>query len=151
KCNLIFARESCGHDESIKYCASEAGIGYDGNEATKFLEEGFVKIFECSKDILDNIIVKVDDHQDIQTVGFIHSDLQYYFARVDRLNPHVTGIKKTKIYPISNDASQFDANVLSSIYIAWLIKNKAKKIHGVLTSSHTTIIAVTVLTRVLSD
>jgi hypothetical protein len=66
KCNTIFARESCGHDETIEYGASEAGKLYDGNEAPKRLEEGFVKLPKCLKDI----IVKVNNPEEMQTVGY---------------------------------------------------------------------------------
>jgi hypothetical protein len=65
---MIFAWESCDHDEVIEYGASEAGRNYDGNEATKRLEEGFLKLLKCLKGMLDNLLSKVSDPTKIQIV-----------------------------------------------------------------------------------
>ncbi|KAI7906275.1 uncharacterized protein BX663DRAFT_540089 [Cokeromyces recurvatus] len=44
KCDMIFAKKSCSHDEVEEYGASEAGKAHDGDQATKRLEEGYVKL-----------------------------------------------------------------------------------------------------------
>lgn len=69
---MIFAKKSCSHDEVEEYGASEAGKAYDGDQATKRLEEGYVKLPKCLKDMLDNILPKCDDNENYRpSVSFI--------------------------------------------------------------------------------
>jgi hypothetical protein len=63
---MIFAKESCGHDEGIEYGASEAGKCYDGDATTKRLEEGSIKLPKCLKDMLDCLVSKVNDITQLQ-------------------------------------------------------------------------------------
>ncbi|KAI9247285.1 hypothetical protein EDC94DRAFT_637564 [Helicostylum pulchrum] len=91
KCDMIFAKKSCSHDEVEEYGASEAGKAYDGEQATKRLEEGFVKLPKCLKNMLDNIFPKCDDNKKLQLIGFIHSGLQSYAIRADRPTNNIQG------------------------------------------------------------
>ncbi|KAG1135866.1 hypothetical protein G6F37_012478 [Rhizopus arrhizus] len=137
KCDMIFAKKSCSHDKVEEYGASEAGKTYDGDQATKRLEEGLVKLPKCLKDMLDNILPKADDHKKLQTVGFIHSGLQSYVVRADRPTKYITRIQKSRTYHLSSDISQFGTTVLPAIYIAWIIKDIVRNTHNVIQESNT--------------
>lgn len=129
---MIFAKESCSHDKEEEYGASEAGKTYDGDQATKRLEEGLVKLPKCLKDMLDNILPKGDDRKKLQTVGFIHSELQSYVVRADHPTKYITRIQNSKIYHLSSDISQFKTTVLPAIYIAWIIKDIVKNTYNII-------------------
>ncbi|KAG2237056.1 hypothetical protein INT48_001824 [Thamnidium elegans] len=135
KCGMIFTKQSCGHDEVEEYGASEAGKDYDRDQATKRLEESFVKLRKCLKDMLDNILFRNDDYKKLQTVGFIHSGLQSYVVRADRPTRYITRTQKYKTYHVSNNISNFGSTILPVIYIAWVIKDIAKNTYNIIQES----------------
>jgi hypothetical protein len=53
KCDTIFCKTTFGHDDTVEYGASEAGKDFDGEEATKRLKVGFIKLPKCLKGMLD--------------------------------------------------------------------------------------------------
>lgn len=137
KCDMIFAKKSCNHDEVEEYGASEAGKAYDGDQAIKRLEEGFVKLPKCLKDMLDNILPKCDDNKKLQTINFIHSGLQPYVIRADRPTKYITRIQKSRNYHLSSDISQFGTIVLPAIYIAWVTKDIVRNTYNIIQESNT--------------
>ncbi|KAI8877374.1 hypothetical protein K501DRAFT_278513 [Backusella circina FSU 941] len=104
----------------------------DVDGATKRLEEGFLKLPKCLKDMLDNILSKVDYFTKVQTLGFIHSGLQSYLVRADRPTKYTTRIAKSRTYHISNDITEFGKSVLPAIYIAWVIKDIVAKMNTII-------------------
>ncbi|KAG1052782.1 hypothetical protein G6F43_005096 [Rhizopus delemar] len=107
---MIFAKKSCSHGEVEDYGTSEAGETYDGDQATKRLEEDFVKLTKCLKDMLDNS----------------------YVVRADRPTKYITRIQKSRTYHLSNDISKFGTTVLPAIYIAWIIKDIVKNTYNII-------------------
>ncbi|CAO0799357.1 unnamed protein product [Mucor circinelloides] len=134
----FFAKDqSQHHDEVEEYGALEAGKAYDENQATKRLEEGYVKLPKCLKDMLDNILLKCDDNEKLQTIGFIHSGLQSYVIWANRPTNHITMIQKSRSYHLSSDILQFETTVLSSIYITWVIKDIVRNTYNIIQESNT--------------
>lgn len=129
---MTFAKKSCSHGKVEDYGASEAGETYDGDQATKRLEEGFVKLPKYLKDMLDNILSIADDRNKLQTVGFIHSGLQSYVVRADHPTKYITRIQKSRTYHLSNDRSKFGTTVLPAISIAWIIKDIVKNTYNII-------------------
>lgn len=77
RCDMIFCRNRCGHDEIIEYGATEVGSLYDGDEVTKRFEEGFIKLPKCLKDMLDSLLLKKDDNQICKQSDLSTLDLNY--------------------------------------------------------------------------
>ncbi|ORE12151.1 hypothetical protein BCV72DRAFT_191315, partial [Rhizopus microsporus var. microsporus] len=134
-CDMVFAKKSCSHNEVEEYGASKAGKAYDGDQATKRLEEGFVKLSKCLKDMLDNILLKCDDNKKLQTICFIHSGLQSSVIRADRSTKYITRIQKSRNYHLSSDISQFGTTVLFAVYIAWVIKDIGRNTYTIIQES----------------
>ncbi|KAI8875212.1 hypothetical protein K501DRAFT_171527, partial [Backusella circina FSU 941] len=134
KCDMFFAKKSCSHDEVEEYGASEVGKAYDGDQATKRLEEGFVKLPKCLKNMLDNILLKCDDNKKLQTIGFIHSGLQSCVIRADRPTKYITRIQKSRNYHRSSDISQFGTNVLPARLIKDIVRNTYNTVQEINTS-----------------
>ncbi|KAI8082179.1 hypothetical protein BDF21DRAFT_451587 [Thamnidium elegans] len=80
KFSVLGAQTRLAEDRSI----AATGKAYDGDQATKRLEEGFVKLPKRLKDTLGDILPKCDDNKKLQAIGFIHSGLQSYVIRADR-------------------------------------------------------------------
>jgi hypothetical protein len=132
RCDMIFCRNRCGHDDIIEYGATEAGSLYDGDEATKRFEEGFIKLPKCLKDMLDSLLLKKDDKSNMQTIGFIHSGLESFFMRAYRPVKYTTRITRSKSIHISNDISDFGSTVLPTLYSAWIAKEVVKIVQALL-------------------
>ncbi|KAG2195417.1 hypothetical protein INT47_002856 [Mucor saturninus] len=133
---MIFAKKSCSHDEVEEYGASEAGKACDGDQATKCLEEGYVKLPKCLKDMLDNILPKCDDSEKLQTIGFIHSGLQFYVIWAYHPTKYITRIQKSRNYHISSGISQFGTAVLPTFCIAWVIEDIVRITYNIVQESN---------------
>ena len=70
---MIFQKMTCGHYQILDFGATETAKNYGGDEATKRLIEGFIKLPKCLKDMLGNLAMKGQRTSDIEAVGFIHS------------------------------------------------------------------------------
>ncbi|RCI02935.1 hypothetical protein CU098_011409 [Rhizopus stolonifer] len=110
---------------------------YDGDQATKRLEEGYVKLPKCLRGMLDNILPKCDDNKKLQIINFIHSGIQSYIMRADRATKYITRIQKSRNYYISSGISQFGATVLPAIYISWAIKDIVRNTYNIIQESNT--------------
>lgn len=72
KCDMLFRKLACDHDDILEFGATEAGKDYDGDDATKKkLMEGCIKLPICLKDMLDNLEMHIQAIADIEVVGFI--------------------------------------------------------------------------------
>lgn len=131
---MIFRKITCNHDEILEFGATETAKDYDGDEATKRLIEGFIKLPKCLKDMLDNLAMKSQTTNDIETVGFIHSGLQSFLVRADRPSPYITRLTRVRSIHISSDVSNFGHTVLPSLYSAWLAREIVKRIQLLLAS-----------------
>lgn len=125
---MIFRKIACNHDEILEFGATETGKDYDGDEATKRLIEGFIKLPKCLKDMLDNLAMNIQTTADIEVVGFIHSGLQSFLVRADRPTPYVTRLTRVRSVHISSDVSNFGPTVLPSLYSAWLAREIVKRV-----------------------
>lgn len=76
KCDMIFRKLAYNHDNILEFGATETGKNYDGDDATKRLIEGCIKLPKCSKDMLDNLVLNIPAIADIEVVGFMHLGLQ---------------------------------------------------------------------------
>lgn len=83
--------------------------------------------------MLDSLLLKVNDITQVQTVGFIHSGLQFYVIHADRPTKYITRMSKSRPYHISNDISEFGKSVLPAIYIAWVIKGIVARVDTLIT------------------
>ncbi|CAO3702545.1 unnamed protein product [Rhizopus stolonifer] len=133
KCDMIFRKIACNHDEILEFGATETAKDYDGNEATKRLTEGLIKLPKCLKDMLDNLVTKSRTADGIETVGFIHSGLQSFLVRADRPTTYITRITRLRSIHISSDISNFGPTVLPSLYSAWIAKEIVKRVLLLLT------------------
>ncbi|KAG1156534.1 hypothetical protein G6F46_004387 [Rhizopus delemar] len=116
---MIFAKKSCSHGEVEDYGTSEAGETYDGDQATKRLEEDFVKLTKCLKDMLDNICPK----------PMIIRNYRLSASFILDYSPMLT-------YHLSNDRSKFGTTVLPAISIAWIIKDIVKNTYDIIQESN---------------
>ncbi|KAI8050735.1 hypothetical protein BDF21DRAFT_482448 [Thamnidium elegans] len=74
KCDMIFRKLACNHDDILEFGATETGKNYDGDDVTKKLIEGCIKLPKCLKDMLDNLAMNIQAIADSEVVGFIYSD-----------------------------------------------------------------------------
>jgi hypothetical protein len=135
---MIFRKITCNHDESLEFGATEAAKDYDGDQATKKLAEGFIKLPKCLKDMLDNLTMKNQTMNSIETVGFIHSGLQSFLVRADRPTPYTTRVTRARTTHISSDVSNFGSTVLPTLYSAWIAREIVKRVQLLLASSAST-------------
>lgn len=61
----------------------------------------------------------------------------YIFIKQSVSQYYYQGSCKSRTYHLSNDASQFGTTVLPAIYIAWIIKYIVKRMHNIISESHT--------------
>lgn len=134
KCDMIFRRIASSHDDVLEFGATEAGKDYDGDESTKRLNEGFIKLPKCLKDMLDNLAVKTEFKNDIEVVGYLHSGLQSLLLRADRPTSYITRITRDRSVHISSNISEFGLTVLPSLYSAWLTREIVKRVSLLITS-----------------
>ncbi|GAN01509.1 hypothetical protein MAM1_0008d00942 [Mucor ambiguus] len=139
KCDMIFRKLVCNHDDILEFGATETGKDYDGDDATKRLIEGCIKLPKCLKDMLDNLAMNIQPIADIEVVGFVHSGLQSCLVRADRPTPYVTRITRARSVHISSDISNFGPSVLPSMYSAWLSREIVKRVLLLLSTSLTAV------------
>lgn len=134
KCDMIFRRIASNHDDILEFGATEAGKDYDGDQSTKRLTEGFIKLPKCLKDMLDNLALKTEFKNDIEVVGYLHSGLQSVLLRADRPTSYITRITRDRSVHISSNISEFGLTVLPSLYSAWLTREIVKRVSLLITS-----------------
>jgi hypothetical protein len=78
--------------------------------------------------MLDNIALSIQSVSEIETVGFIHSGLQSFFVRGDRLSPYITRLTRVRSVHISSDITNFGPTVLPSLYSAWIARKIVKRV-----------------------
>lgn len=67
KCDMIFRKSVCNQE----FEATETGKDYNGDDTTKRLFEGCIKLPKCLKDMLDNLAKNIQAMADIEVVGLI--------------------------------------------------------------------------------
>ncbi|KAI7901736.1 uncharacterized protein BX663DRAFT_456665 [Cokeromyces recurvatus] len=139
KCDIIFRKLVCNHDNVLESGATETGKDYDGDDAIKKLIKGYIKLPKCLKDMLDNLAMNIQAIADIEVVGFIHSGLQSRFIRADRPTPYVKRITRVRSVHISSDISNFGPTVLPSMNSAWLAREIVKRVLLLLPTSPTAV------------
>ncbi|KAI9482854.1 MAG: hypothetical protein EXX96DRAFT_599565 [Benjaminiella poitrasii] len=128
KCDMIIRKLVCDHDDTLEFGATETGKDYNGDDATKTLIEGCIKLPKCLKDMLNNIAMNIQAVADIEVVGFIHSGLQSCLIRADRPTSYVTRITRAYSVHISSDISNFGPSVLPAMHSAWLAREIVKRV-----------------------
>ncbi|KAG2233791.1 hypothetical protein INT48_005944 [Thamnidium elegans] len=122
KCDMIFRKLACNHDDIFEFGATETGKNYDGDDVTKKLIEGCIKLPKCLKDMLDNLAMN------IQAI-----------ADTDRPIPYITRMTRVRSVHISSDISNFGSSVLPSMYSVWLAREIVKRVLPLLTTSPTAV------------
>ncbi|GAN09213.1 hypothetical protein MAM1_0250c08735 [Mucor ambiguus] len=129
KCDMIF-KDAMAFTE---YGASETGMKFEGENGSKLINEGFLKLPKTLKDMLDFLYLNYP-HAPIdrlETIGYIHAGLFSQVLRVDRPSPYITRITRLQPATISPHVSLFGASVLSCLHITYIVGQIVKYVQDI--------------------
>lgn len=137
RCDLIFRTYQNNHEVPYEFGATEAGPKNEDVYGTKTMVEGYIKLPRILKDMLDDLISRVNhDHHSSQlrTIGFITAGLSNVLLQLDRPSRYVSRVTRSKQISISSDPSLFGTTVLPAIVSAWVCREIVADILNIVSS-----------------
>lgn len=121
---MLFRDAALSNDYAKEYGASETGSKYDGDNGTKLLNEGYLKVPKTLKDMLDNLYVLYPDvsFDKLEVIGYVHAGLFCQVLRVDRPTHYITRVTRLEPIAIRSEVSNFGSSVLPAIYKSYIVR-----------------------------